>query len=144
MVGVEETDIKWLGNVQVEGLLSLAHTAGPVFRRNDPVDRQELRVDGIDHEIVNTVLAEVGADVVGPAVEQRIGALQVIQRPAQAEGDAPVLHVAAEARGEAARKLGVEHGAMVGKRHVRVIGRRVLLHFGAAAGQSVFEQIAAL
>ena len=143
-VGVEETDIKWFGNVQVERLFSLAHTAGPVFRRNDPVDRQELRVDRVEHEIVNAVLAEVGTHVVGPAVEQRIGALQVLQRPAQAEGDAPVLHVAAEAWGEAARKLGVEHGAMVGQRHVRVIGRRVLLHFRAAAGQPVFEQISAL
>jgi len=79
----------------------------------------ELGVDGVVHEEINAVPAEAGAHVVVPAV-QPIG-----QFPAQAEGDAPVLHRATEPRRKTARKALIENKAVGRQIHLGVVCGRV-------------------
>ena len=139
---MEDAEFDRTGDIEVERLLELRIGARSVRRRNVRPHGDELRVDGVVDEEIDTVLAEGGAGVVGPAVEQRVCALQVRQLPTQTEGDAPVLHVAAEARCEPAREPFVEAEAIrIPVQSALVISGVVGRDSRAVAGHSIVGQV---
>ena len=124
--GGEQPHVERSGDIDVEGLVKFPIAAGFVRGRNARPHGRKLGVDGVVHIEADTVVAEAGAHVIRPAVQQHQAG--VGQLSAQAEGDAPVLNNPAEAWGEAARKALVEEKAVVGQIDVGVVCRGVGRH----------------
>ena len=149
--GGEQAHIERSGDIEVEGLVKFPIATRFVRGRNARPHGRKLGVNGVVHIEAHAVLAEAGAHVIRPAVQQHQA--RVGQFAAQAESDAPVLNNPAEARGEAARKALVEEKAVVGQMHIGVVRRGVGRYCGTAlagtgqvghpdGGRTVFKRVA--